>query len=299
MKLKKAVKEFLKTKESLSSFAVYNSYSKVLMFNLELDELDLVGDLKVSERKVRIARTRRIFSKIEDKMQGKSQNTKFFVINMFKSVLKNVEETDGSSFWKAFKVKQHKNDIVIIPPDFVRAFLSDDHNIYEGLPQKLKTIWELSAIMMVSALRFSDASAVNGSNLRSGKIVIKNQKTGVVTSSPIPDSLSQKLNNNLILGSVFSAKLSKDEYYNLYPELFKLYEEMRTEINGVPLYDCTRYHLFRKSSISLMLSQGIPESIVKRLSGHSANSRSFDRYVSFNETMYNSQVEEWQNKFYS
>lgn len=298
MKLQKAISEYLKTKKGLSSYPTYRSIAKAIKVKMDLNEIDLAGDLRTSERVKRVNKTRRLFHSIYDKLENKSQNTKAFTITMVKSVLKHLEETEGSLFWKAFQASPEKKDIVILPPEFVKAFINDDHGIYESLPDKLKSVHELSSVMLTTALRFSDAKSITKVNLTDGRITVKNQKTGVVTSSPIPSGLWDKLQGNLKKGCVYTVDMTRDDYYTLFPVLFKQYPEMCVMEGLEFLFERVKFHVFRKSAISLMLANGVPESIVKRLSGHSVNSKSFERYVQFNETMYGNQVDDFQKKFF-
>ncbi len=69
------------------------------------------------------------------------------------------------------------------------------------------------------------------------------------------------------------------------PEMCK--ESVRIRINGAgkrvyikkPFHDLITPHKIRGSFISNMLNKGVPEHIVKRYSGHTANSKAFARYV--------------------
>ena len=298
MKLKTAVKQYLKTKSSLRSYSTYASSAKYLTLDYELDDIDLVGDLKTSERKNRIAKTRRLFTKILMNLDGKSQNTKFFTVTMLKSVLKFVECETGSSFWAYYPISQEKKDIIILSPEFAKKFINDTHGVYEGLDSKLKAVHELSSVMLTTALRFIDAVNIKKENFKDGRITIKNKKTKVVTSCPIPSVLSDKLEQNLKKGSVYSAKLTKDECYNLFPVLFEKYDEMKEEIDGVPMYKKVKYHVFRKSAISLMLASGVPQSIVMAASGHSYGSRAFGRYVANVDKMFSNEINNFNDKFY-
>ena len=296
MQLKKAIDLFLQSKEELSSYATYKSCSKYLGVVISLKVVDLAGDLLTSERTRRIRKTKNLFERVEKNLKGKSQNTKFFTITMLKSILRMVENLDGSRFWIAYKVDQEKKDIVILDIDFAKSFVNDSAGIYDKLSCKLKTVWELSAVMLTTSLRFSDAKNLSKDNIRDGKVVTKNQKTGVVTACPIPESLEKKLDAN---AAVYTSVISKDSCYRNFPNLFKLYPEMEKEINGVPFYDAVKFHVFRKTAISLMLAMGVPQSIVMRASGHSVGSKAFARYVGHVETVFNEEINNFQNKFYS
>lgn len=292
MKLKKAVTMFLESKKGLSSYPTYRSCSKYIK-DYDLSEIDLAGDLKVSERKNIIRKTRRLFENIENKLQGKSQNTKFFTITMAKSILKMVENNDGSRFWMGYSVSQEKKDIVILDMDFAKAFVNDDHDLYKDFGHIKKTVWEMSVIMLTTSLRFSDAKNLTIKNLDGGRITIKNQKTGTITSCPIPESLYKRLvKNESEFGRLYTMEISKDIAYRFLPKMLGHYPEMED------LKDQVKFHIFRKTAISLMLAMGVPQSIVMRASGHSVGSKAFARYVGHVETVFNKEINDFQSKFY-
>lgn len=292
MQLKSAIKRFLDSKSDLKGYSTYKSCARYLNVTVNLKTIDLSGDLLTSEKKKRIRKTKILFEKVEQNLKGKSQNTKFFTINMLKSILLMVEEEEGSRFWTAYKVKQEVKDVVILDLDFAKGFVIDSHKLYDNLSVKLKAVWELSAVMLTTSLRFSDAQGLTVDDVKNSRVTIKNRKTGTVTSCPIPYSLYNKLQENANnQGSIYSKNLSKDASYRLLPKLFALYPEMTGKTN-------LKFHVFRKTAISVMLAFGIPESIVKKASGHSANSKAFARYVGFVETMFDEKINDFQNKFY-
>ena len=288
MQLKTAIDLYLESKEELTSYATYKACSKYLGVTINLKTIDLAGDLLTSERKKRIRKTKDLFQSVENKLKGRSQNTKFFTINMLKSILKMVEDNDGSHFWKRYEVKQELKDIVILDIDFAKDFVTNKHGFYHILEPKLRTVWEITAIMLTTTLRFSDVINLTPDKLTDSRITVKNQKTGVVTSCPIPESLAEKLGDNG--DSLFSCKISKDTAYRLLPALLEMYEEVEEDIT---------FHVFRKTAISLMLAMGVPQSIVMRASGHTVGSKAFARYVGHVETVFNSEINNFQSRFYS
>lgn len=300
MQLKTAVKLYLESKEELTSYATYKSCSQYLEVTINLKTIDLAGDLLTSERKRRIKKTKELFKKVEHNLRKKSQNTKFFTINMLKSILIMVEEEDGSRFWKSYEVKQELKDVVILDVKFAKDFINDPMEVYDSLSQKLRTVWEISAVMLTTCLRLSDAINLTADSIKDNKIMTKNQKTGVVTACPIPDSLYYKLTENQKkYGRIYSEELSKDTCYRQLSNLLNKYPEMCTMVNGEFLFDIFKFHIFRKTAISVMLAFGVPESIVKRASGHAVNSKAFARYVGHVETMFDEKINNFQSKFYS
>jgi hypothetical protein len=45
-----------------------------------------------------------------------------------------------------------------------------------------------------------------------------------------------------------------------------------------------RSHIMRRTAITTMLMLGMPEYLVRKISGHSANSKAFYRYVNFGQS---------------
>lgn len=295
MQLKSAIALYLESKKELTSYATYKACSKYLEVTVNLKTIDLAGDLLTSARTKRIRKTKDMFEKVEHKLRKKSQNTKFFTINMLKSVLRMVENTDGSRFWSAYKVDQEMKDIVILDIDFAKDFVVDNHNFYDTMGAQLKAVWELSAVMLTTTLRISDAMALTSKDLDSdGRITIKNQKTGALTSCPVPKSLFDKLMaNQKRFGRLFFRQIDKWDAYRLLPKLFILYPET------IDIKDTVKFHVFRKTAISVMLAMNVPQSIVMRASGHAVGSKAFARYVGHVETMFNSEITNFQSKFYS
>lgn len=292
MQLKTAIDQFLDSKSMLSSYATYKSCSRYLQVTVNLKTLDMAGDLLTSERKKRIKKTKEVFEKVEHKLRKKSQNTKYFTINMLKSILKLVEDQDGSRFWTAFNVDKEEKDIVILDTEFAKAFVNDDHELYDTLSDKLQAIWEMSAVMLTTCLRFSDAQTLKEEDFNADRITVKNQKTGTVTSCPIPASLAEKLTVNLLNhGKLYTTELSKDSCYRALPRLLEMYPEMEKKTD-------LKFHVFRKTAISLMLAMKVPQTIVMRASGHSIGSKAFARYVGHVETMFNQEINSFQSKFY-
>jgi integrase len=60
--------------------------------------------------------------------------------------------------------------------------------------------------------------------------------------------------------------------------------------------DCMSSHMMRRTCITNMLSSGMPELIVKKISGHSNNSRSFFRYVNFAQNTLDNEIDKMHRK---
>ena len=61
--------------------------------------------------------------------------------------------------------------------------------------------------------------------------------------------------------------------------------------------DCISSHMMRRTCITIMLTSGMPELVVKKISGHSNNSRSFFRYVNFAQDIIDKEIDKMHRNF--
>ena len=287
MKLKSAIEKYLRTKEELRGYRTYKSVSKWLMVPYNLSLIDMAGDMDIRTRKAKIIKTRALFEMLTDKMNLHLQtNTVFLAINILKSVLHYTEDETGMLFWTGFKMKREIKDIVILDIDFTKRFIRDDFNTYNCMPENLRTVYELACVMLTTSLRFSDAIRLTESDFSDNKVIVKNQKTGVITACPVPFFVLDRL--NMTPQGIYTNRLGKHTYYRLLPKLLELYG----------LDSNITFHVFRKTAISIMLAMGVPQTIVMGASGHVIGSKAFQRYVANVEKVSDQKINTFQNDFY-
>lgn len=203
--------------------------------------------------------------------------------------------------------------ISVLPHNFIKTFFSDDR--YNDLDQELKFVWEISAVIMITTLRIQDALSLKPQDFqfKDGNCFMNkyNMKTGAMSQMPLPKVLSDKLHNNITsLGMVFSIKPNKAILYSRIKELFSMYPEMHQEITikkiGVygeeiaetmPYFLAVHPHMLRRTAITTMLVNGVSERHIKFASGHTDRSTAFERYVGFVEKKYQSEIENYYDKF--
>jgi len=54
--------------------------------------------------------------------------------------------------------------------------------------------------------------------------------------------------------------------------------------------------MMRRTSITTMLTLGMPELLVRRISGHSRNSTSFQKYVAFSQNFMDTEIDKIYSK---
>ena len=199
-----------------------------------------------------------------------------------------------------------KKPKVVFPPEFVGQFVMDKHKVYKGLNETMKMVWEVSATILITTLRVSDAISLTEKDLifRGNDVMLnkRNEKTGEISQMPLPKSLTDVYRENLTRkGGLFSIKPTKQILYDNMKDLFKMYDDLhdyysihRLGIRGEqiveskPLYQWAHPHLLRKTAITTMIYMGVDQNHIKHTSGHSPNSEAFYDYVHVVDKLYKS-----------
>lgn len=147
---------------------------------------------------------------------------------------------------------------------------------FKGLTKRQEEIRDLFIIACKTGLRYSDCSRITKDNIRNGNICILTQKTKVNVCIPMTayvKEIFKKYNYNL-------PKPCCIQYYNkMLKEIGKkvgmsdiiTYEqEQAGNIITIkkPVYMCMSSHLARRTFITNMLNNDVPESKVQKLTGH-------------------------------
>lgn len=199
-----------------------------------------------------------------------------------------------------------KEDVAIFPlmPEELH-FLIYDTAFGEGLPRRLRETKDFFVFGCTVALRVSDLFALNRSNLRevNGQwyLSVRSKKTSTDTLVKLPDYAQailgryQKQRKKLLPPFNIS---NLNQYIKLLLEKAGMTGPVtltRTR-RGRPvdvkrgkgqvsrLCDVATTHTMRRTAITTMLSLGMTEQVVRRISGHSPHSKEFYRYVLWAQT---------------
>lgn len=241
-------------------------------------------------------------------------NSKATIMNIVSIVVNHIAGQLMIAIPRISKPKALLNPIMTLPDAFVKRFLTDEEK-YNSLSKRHKLVWEVCAIMLVSSLRIKDACSLTDLNFdhnSDGLFMIKeNSKTGKITTSPLPTLLSKILLNNINNGSLYTKsgiQMLPCSIRREFKNFFKQYEDTDVDVvvrkynmKGVlvsktdKLYNVILPHMFRKTSITMMLANGVSIDHAKFASGHSQGSKSFDRYVAFSDQRYSSEIKRYYN----
>ena len=202
-------------------------------------------------------------------------------------------------------------------------YLIHDKAFEQSLSGKLKVIRDVFVFGCCVALRVSDLLAVTDKNIEKREnryyLKVKSQKTSTYTSVLLPDYAveivkrygKRKEKNHKTLFPPMSIS-----YFNIQlkamaknipdnREIKKIREQRGKQ---VVMYKCPEKkihytlsnsittHTMRRTAITNMLSLGMPENVVRKISGHAPNSKEFFRYVEFAQSTLDDETEKYHNK---
>jgi integrase len=162
--------------------------------------------------------------------------------------------------------------------------------------QRLAIARDLVVTGCLTALRFSDLIALKWSNLvqRGEKtwLEIQSQKTGVLTKLLLPTFLIdllmryRKSRRQTIFPHICNVNLNLQikklgrlmGWCESAPVIRSHHGMLKVERLG-KFYELLTTHTMRRTGITLMLQLGMPEHLVRQISGHAPNSKEFFRYI--------------------
>jgi len=204
------------------------------------------------------------------------------------------------SFHKHFRVPQQTFTPLVLEPSKLQHLINN--KVFEAsLSSALQRTKDLFVFGCTVGLRYSDLMRLQKKHLVEAPegryLLIHTKKTETLVKLPLPDyllSIIEKYKGRT--GKYLLPRLSSTNL-NLQVKLLcrqagwdYLLPKVRYR-RGKPVEvknkekECLRYceqvttHTMRRTAITTLLIMGVPELIVRRISGHSANSKEFYRYV--------------------
>jgi integrase len=322
MMLTGEVKSSSKRNYSLSTVNIYKYCAQLIdEFSdfygpLDLSESHIDGNLSVPEKIVISDYFNEYFKRFEKYLidRGSSISSRSDILNITGVMVNYWAKKYFFQLPKVPRLQADKKPIIVFPPAFVKKFLNDLDK-YNKLEHELKMVWEVSATILITTLRIADVMSLTPNDLVISKDDVylnkKNQKTGVFSQMPLPRFLGNIYRENLArYGRIFTMEPSKEVVYYNIKKLFRLYEDAhdvvtisRLDNTGnqyyetKPLWEWVHPHLLRKTAITTMLYNGVPERYIKFCSGHEARSLAFEHYVGHVEKNFKNEVSNYYDSF--
>ena len=284
MKGKQTCFKFLKDFERDCGFKI--SFQK-----MDLEFFEALRDYAFLERKVLDKDGETKDGTIED-------NTFAKVIGVLKAFLSWAFERDYliDQTYKKFKASERQTEIICLTlEEFIKL------SSHQFKSKKLDYVRDIYIFGCSSGLRFSDLTSLSPSNIQGDFIVLNTQKTrensmiplnkyskailkkykGTVYE-PLPKISNQKLNQ-------YIKECCKEVGFDMPMTITRFSGGKRKEFSS-PKYDLITSHTARKTFTTLSLLMGVPERVVRTITGHKKE-ENFKRYVNFTREYEKQQME--------
>lgn len=214
-------------------------------------------------------------------------------------------------FYKDFYARKEEIPIIVLNQEQLK-FLIHDKDFETKLSPKLNVIKDIFVIGCTIGLRFSDLVSLRKINIeRIGKsiyIVNKSKKTNTFTRLKIPQYVEAILKKykgkqKTLMPSItlvnFNKNLKKMALLAGWTEETGKIRSKRGVKKDIKTTNGTTYrfcdlissHVMRRTAITTMLVLGMPESLVRKVSGHAANSKEFYKYVKYSDSFFDQETD--------
>ncbi|HSZ87181.1 MAG TPA: tyrosine-type recombinase/integrase [Puia sp.] len=223
---------------------------------------------------------------------------KTFFSWMNKDLSMNVGE-----FYKKFHLRNENIPILALLPEELNFFIYNK-DFENSLSLSLRKTKDIFVIGCTVALRFCDLVCLERSNIRiineDWYLNTRSKKTGAELTIKLPDYAIEILKkyfkikdrkhllpkiSNTNLNKNIKKLLEKAGFTNLIKKIREkrgLQKELvncKKNRSEFRICDLVSTHTMRRTAITTMLSLGVPEQIVRKISGHTAGSKEFYKYV--------------------
>lgn len=207
--------------------------------------------------------------------------------------------------------------VIVVVPERL-SFLIYNKEFEKSLPKRLRVFKDMFVFGCTTALRFSDLRKANRTNIQ---VINKNvylctisQKTNTISRIHLPDYAKEILlkykrrkrtlfppisivNFNIAIKKIALLAGWTEEISVTRSKRGEHFEQYRHDTNkeNFRFCDVIASHAMRRTAITTMLRLGMNEMNVRIISGHTPNSVSFYRYVSYADGF----MEEEMDKYYA
>ncbi|WP_044397239.1 tyrosine-type recombinase/integrase [Lacinutrix sp. Hel_I_90] len=241
-------------------------------------------------------------------------------IRTFFNYLKHDKDINTGDFQRLFYVRNEQVEIFVLSPEQLK-FLIHDTIFEESLTPTLKRIKDIFVFGCTTGLRYSDIFNLTNKNfeLQEGDwyLKIKSQKTKTYSFIKLPDyavSIYKKYEPKSAKTAVFknitlfnfnkNLKLLGEKADFTTPVAISREKQGKAsqvnksavKITQTRFCDKMSSHMMRRTAITTLLILGMPEHLVRKISGHSHASNSFNRYVHYAQVYVDKEIEKVHEK---
>ena len=239
------------------------------------------------------------------------------VIRVFLNYLQCDKDIFVGDFHKQFYVRKEEVDILVLSPDQLK-FLIHDKEFENSLTPAKQKVKDIFVFGCTTGLRFSDIFLLTNKNIENSNgewyLKLKSKKTKTYSYIKIPtyavtiyEKYKQKSDSKTLFGSMYLANFNKalkeigeqagyTQTIETSREKQGKTKKITTSKNNNRFCDKMSSHMMRRTAITTMLILGMPEHLVRKVSGHSNNSGSFNRYVHYAQSYIDKEIEKVHSK---
>ena len=276
-------------------------------------KLYIIGNLTQREKERAANYWRKFYKAFTNFMYNKMGYYDNYVGNIIKTLrtffnyLLQERHIDVGIYHKSFYVPKEEIDIITLNHKQLNYIIFDEHFNHLVKQHKLEKVHDIFIFGCTVALRVSDLLNLSRKNLiiqdDNYYINVKSQKTKTKTSIKLPDYATAiikkyKGKQKTLLPTISMGYLDIQvkRLGKLLPDDFELIKTREKRGKQVVIYkdpkrklhyklsDHITTHTMRRTAITNMLNLGMPEYMVRKISGHAANSREFFRYVELSQS---------------
>lgn len=283
-------------------------------------KLYLVNNLTQREKEQAANYWRKFYKSFTDFMYNKMGAYDNYVghnikrLRVFLNYINNNRHIEIGNYHKSFYAPYEEIDIITINHNQLNYIIFNENFQKDACENELEKIKDIFVFGCTVALRVSDLLNLTEKNLiiQQDKyyLIVKSQKTKTKTSIKLPNyaiDIIKKYSGHqkTLLPSISLGYLDLQlkKLGKLLPDNF---ERIKTrERRGKPviiyknkkrkthykLSDHITTHTMRRTAITNMLNLGMPEYLVRKISGHAANSREFFRYVELSQSFMDNETD--------
>ena len=224
------------------------------------------------------------------------------VIRVFFNYLKEEKDIYAGDFHKKFYVRKEEIDILVLSPERLK-FLIHDKDFENKLTITQKKLKSIFVFGCTTGLRFSDIFLLTNKNFEFTNnewyLKLKSKKTKTysfikLSNYAVDIYIRYKPKNSTltVFGSKnlanFNRSLKRIGEMAGFTEIVEISREKQGIAKKIVaknaknrFCDTMSSHMMRRTAITTLLILGMPEHLVRKISGHSHGSTSFNRYVHY------------------
>lgn len=235
------------------------------------------------------------------------------IIRVFFNYLKNDKDMFTGDFQRLFYVRKEEIEIFVLSPEQLK-FLIHDKEFEQSLTPMHQRVKDIFVFGCTTGLRYSDIFMLTNKNFAKMENVwylkIKSQKTKTFSYIKLSDyavKIYEKHQPEDSISSVFgkiclpnfNRYLKKIGELAGYTHLVEVSREKQGKADIITkkednsknrFCDKMSSHMMRRTAITTLLILGMPEHLVRKISGHSQASSSFNRYVHYAQSYMDDEI---------